>query len=98
MPKTSGDGTPCSKCGSVDTVKNGDITTKRGTFSRRLCNACKHTWYPALEKNACECGLLGCTCNGNIGPLITWADGLDTADLVFRSPKYGKATLEHWSV
>ena len=98
MPKTHGDGTPCSKCGSVNTVKNGDTTNKRGTFSRRKCKTCNHTWYPALEKNACVCGLLGCDCGGNIGRVITWADGLTTADLIVRSPKYGKANLEHWSV
>ena len=98
MPKTHGDGTPCPECGSVNTVRNGNIKNGRGTIARRRCNACKHTWYPTRQKRACKCGLIGCTCGGKPGKLITWADGLDTADLVIKSPRYGKATLEHWSV
>ena len=67
MPKTHGDGTPCPECGSVNTVRNGNIKNGRGTIARRRCNACKHTWYPTRQKRACKCGLLGCDCGGNIG-------------------------------
>ena len=98
MPKTSGDGTPCPECGSPNTVKNGKIKNTRGVTSRRKCKNCGTTWFPTRLKRACKCGLLGCDCGGNIGRVITWADGLTTSDLVMHSPRYGKATLEHWSV
>ena len=73
MPK-SGDGTPCSECGSNNTVKNGIVTTKRGKMARRKCKNCGNVWYPKRQqKRACVCGLIDCDCGGNLGQIITYA-------------------------
>ena len=62
-----GNGTPCPRCGSTDTKKNGYNVVGGRRIPRRKCSTCMQPFdhRTGKAKPRCECGVLLSECDGH---------------------------------